>query len=49
MTDTIAMPDQTEEVAEGRELVDFMTRRARTYGASSVLRSTASSSRSCAT
>ena len=32
MTDTIAMPDQTEEVAEGRELVDFMTRRARTYG-----------------
>ncbi len=32
MTDTIAMSDQTEEVAEGRELVDFMTRRARTYG-----------------
>ena len=32
MTGTIAMPDQTEEVAEGRELVDFMTRRARTYG-----------------
>ena len=32
MTDTIAMPDQTEDVAEGRELVDFMTRRARTYG-----------------
>lgn len=32
MTDTIAMPDQTEEVVEGRELVDFMTRRARTYG-----------------
>ena len=32
MTDTIAMPDQTEEVAEGRELVDFMTRRARTHG-----------------
>ena len=32
MTDTIAMPDQTEEVAEGRELVDFMARRARTYG-----------------
>ena len=32
MTDTIAMPDQTEEVAEGRELVDFMTRRARTSG-----------------
>ena len=32
MTDTITMPDQTEEVAEGRELVDFMTRRARTYG-----------------
>ena len=32
MTATIAMPDQTEEVAEGRELVDFMTRRARTYG-----------------
>ena len=32
MTDTIAMPDQTEEVAEGLELVDFMTRRARTYG-----------------
>ena len=32
MTDTIAMPDQTEEVAEGRELVDVMTRRARTYG-----------------
>ncbi len=32
MTDTIAMPDQTEEVVEGCELVDFMTRRARTYG-----------------
>ena len=32
MTDTIAMPDQAEEVVEGRELVDFMTRRARTYG-----------------
>ena len=32
MTDTIAMPDQTEEVVEGYELVDFMTRRARTYG-----------------
>ncbi len=32
MTDTIAMPDQTEEVVEGSELVDFMTRRARTYG-----------------
>ena len=32
MTDTIARPDQTEEVAEGRELVDCMTRRARTYG-----------------
>ena len=32
MTDTIAMPDQTEEVVEGGELVDFMTRRARTYG-----------------
>ena len=32
MTDTITMPDQTEEVAEGRELVDFMTRRARTSG-----------------
>ena len=32
MTDTIAMPDQTEDVVEGCELVDFMTRRARTYG-----------------
>ena len=32
MTNTIAMPDQTEEVVEGCELVDFMTRRARTYG-----------------
>ena len=32
MTDTIAMPDQIEEVVEGCELVDFMTRRARTYG-----------------
>ena len=32
MTDTIAMPDQTEEVVEGCELVDFITRRARTYG-----------------
>ena len=32
MTDTIAMPDQTEEVVEGCELVDFMTRRACTYG-----------------
>lgn len=32
MTDTIAMSDQTEEVVEGCELVDFMTRRARTYG-----------------
>ena len=32
MTDTIAIPDQTEEVVEGCELVDFMTRRARTYG-----------------
>ena len=32
MTDTIAMPDQTEEVVEGCELVDFMTHRARTYG-----------------
>ena len=32
MTDAIAMPDQTEEVVEGCELVDFMTRRARTYG-----------------
>lgn len=32
MTDTIAMPDQTEEVVEGCELVDFMTCRARTYG-----------------
>ena len=32
MTDTIAMPGQTEEVVEGCELVDFMTRRARTYG-----------------
>ena len=32
MTDTIAMPNQTEEVVEGCELVDFMTRRARTYG-----------------
>ncbi len=32
MTDPIAMPDQTEEVVEGCELVDFMTRRARTYG-----------------
>ena len=32
MTDTIAMPDQTEEVVEGCELVDFMPRRARTYG-----------------
>ena len=32
MTDTIVMPDQTEEVVEGCELVDFMTRRARTYG-----------------
>ncbi len=32
MTDTINTPEQPTEVVEGAELVDFMTRRARTYG-----------------
>ena len=32
MTDTAITPEQSEEVVEGIELVDFMTRRARTYG-----------------
>ncbi len=32
MTETINTPEQPTEVVEGAELVDFMTRRARTYG-----------------
>ncbi len=32
MTETTNIPEQPAEVVEGAELVDFMTRRARTYG-----------------